>query len=139
MPQCAAGFSSRLKWSQTVNRHRAARARTKAALQRPRNPTAAGLPCKKSKVTRRDAAEDLAIIEQLLTLALEAISKKTPDVRLADVLKLLEFKHRLKPQADARQVFWDWIDRFRREAAQQKQDRDAEQPRPSPKKENATG
>lgn len=61
---------------------------------------------------RRD---DLEIVEQLLTLALEAITRKTPDVKMADVLKLLEFKHQLKPQADVRKVFWEWIERFRQE------------------------
>jgi len=65
----------------------------------------------------REQEEDLEIIEQLLNLALEAVAKKTPDVRLADILKLLEFKHRLKPEADARDIFWEWIERFRRDAA----------------------
>jgi hypothetical protein len=61
--------------------------------------------------------DDLQLVEQLLTLALEAIERKVPDVRLADVLKLLEFKQRMKPQSDVRAIFWEWIERFRREAA----------------------
>lgn len=73
------------------------------------SPANAGAP------DRRD--DDLEIIEQLLALALEAIDRKTPDVRLADILKLLEFKHRLKPQSDVRAIFWEWIERFRQDAA----------------------
>jgi hypothetical protein len=61
--------------------------------------------------------EDLLVVEQLLELALTAIEKKTPDVRLADILKLLEFKYRIKPESDAQAVFWEWIERFRREVA----------------------
>ena len=66
--------------------------------------------------------ENLEIIEQLLALALEAIARKTPEVRLADVLKLMEIKLKLQPQADAREIFWEWIERFRREADARRRD-----------------
>ncbi len=105
--QCAAGFGTQLAWERTRNRFRSrvshvgtTNARSKLFCEAP---------------DRND--EDLDIIEQLLGLALEAINRKAPDVRLADILKLLEFKHRLKPQADARAIFWEWIERFRQDAA----------------------
>ncbi len=65
----------------------------------------------------REVQEDLLVVEQLLDLALAAIEQKTPDVKLADILKLLEFKYRIKPESDAQAMFWEWIERFRREAA----------------------
>jgi len=82
-----------------------------------------------------DRGTDLEIIEQLLRLALEAITRKTPEVKLADVLKLLEFKHQLKPQVDARKVFWEWIDRFRREASEGERVCGESQARPEESKE----
>jgi len=114
-PPCAAGFGSRLKWSEIAGRYRAAGKAAQAAAPSPRETDEEPPP---------DSVEDLEIIEELLALALEAISRKTPDVRLGDVLKLLEFKHRVKPEADAREIFWEWIGRFRREAAEQERNRE---------------
>jgi hypothetical protein len=109
LPPVAAGFQSRLVQSQSINWFRIMAGRE---LKVPKKTDYPG-----ESIVSREQEEDLEIIEQLLDLALEAVARKTPDVRLADILKLLEFKHRLKPQADARQIFWEWIERFRREAA----------------------
>jgi hypothetical protein len=107
LPQCAAGFGAELELSKAANRWRISVARGKSIAR----------PSELCNETPRPHNDELEIIEQLLGMALDAINRKTPDVRLADVLKLLEFKHRLKPQADVRAVFWEWIEHFRREAA----------------------
>ncbi|MFC1476000.1 hypothetical protein ACFLQW_03260 [Candidatus Zixiibacteriota bacterium] len=109
MPPRAAGFGANLVWAMTTNQWRASVTRGKHINQAPRL----------NHEMPHPSDDDLEIIEQLLGLALEAINRKTPDVRLADVLKLLEFKHRLQPQTDVRTVFWEWIERFRQDAARQ--------------------
>ena len=108
MPLIAAGFWSQLCWAQTVNRHQEKSMTGKVRKKRK--------PVRRRRATARPRDENLEIVEQLLALALEAIARKTPEVRLADVLKLMEFKLKLQPQADARKIFWEWIERFRREA-----------------------
>jgi len=108
-PRSAAGFHARLLHAQSLNRFRILAGHTLNGSRK--------TDCAAQANPAREQEEDLEIIEQLLALALEAVAKKTPDVRLADILKLLEFKHRLKPEVDARDIFWEWIERFRRDAA----------------------
>jgi hypothetical protein len=108
VPRSAAGFGARLAHDRAINRFR--------ILAGCELTIAKKSDCPAEPRAAREQEEDLEIIEQLLSLALEAVAKKTPDVRLADILKLLEFKHRLKPAVDAREIFWDWIERFRRDA-----------------------
>lgn len=106
----AAGFTAGLAWSQSANRWGRSPQATGDS------PT--GSPVEEPPVRKQNA--DLELIEQLLSLALDAISRKTPDVRLADVLKLLEFKQKLQPESDAQEMFWAWIERFRREDSVEK-------------------
>ena len=112
MPPCAAGFSAQLKWSRATNCGR-------LVTDKPRQPAKCSLNNGYARLGKQPD-EDLHIIEQLLSLALAAVARKAPDVRLGDILKLLEFKQRLQPQVDAREVFWEWIERFRREAGEKR-------------------
>ncbi len=98
-----AGFAARLNWAELSNRSQLI-----AVRERPTMAT-------RGSSTQSAASEDLQIIEELLALALEAIGRKTPDVRLADVLKLLEFKHKLTPEVDVRRVFAEWIEKIKKE------------------------
>lgn len=108
-PLSAAGFGTQVLGAETTNKFRVhSITNTKIAVPEEAHGEVQGCD-----------DEDLELIEQLLQLALEAIDRKAPDVRLADILKLLEFKQRIKPQADVRAMFWEWIERFRRDAARQ--------------------
>jgi hypothetical protein len=109
LPPVAAGFGAQISRARTSNYCR-------LAVKNPDGPPRKSRPPYSG---RESADDDLVIIEQLLALALAAIDRKTPEVRLADILKLLEFKQRVQPQTDVRAVFWEWIERFRREAARQ--------------------
>ena len=60
-------------------------------------------------------AHDLERVEQLLERCWREIDHTELGVKLSDLVRLLEFKGKLRPAADAERTFWSMIDQMRRE------------------------
>jgi len=58
---------------------------------------------------------DLARVEELLERCWRELDTTDLNVKLTDIVRLLEFKSRLRPAADAEAVFWSLINQLRRE------------------------
>ncbi|MEW5875314.1 MAG: hypothetical protein AB1752_09055 [Candidatus Zixiibacteriota bacterium] len=58
---------------------------------------------------------DLARVEELLERCWRELDTTDLNVKLTDIVRLLEFKSRLRPAADAEAVFWSLIHQLRRE------------------------
>jgi hypothetical protein len=63
----------------------------------------------------RDASGDLDLVEQLIDRARRELEGAELNVKLADLVRLLEFKSKLQPAVDAERAFWSMIDQMRRE------------------------
>ena len=61
------------------------------------------------------SARDLELVEQLLERCWREIDHTELSVKLSDLVRLLEFKGKLRPAADAERTFWSMIDQMRRE------------------------
>ena len=58
---------------------------------------------------------DLAMVEDLLDRCWREVDASSLNVKLADLVRLLEFKNKLRSAADADHTFWTMIDEMRRE------------------------
>jgi len=59
------------------------------------------------------AATDLQHVEELLDRCWRELDGVDLNVKLTDVIRLLEFKHKLGPGSQAERTFWDLIDQIR--------------------------
>ena len=66
----------------------------------------------------RNASGDLDLVEQLIDRARRELDGAELNVKLADLVRLLEFKSKLQPAVDAERAFWSMIDQMRREELQ---------------------
>lgn len=55
------------------------------------------------------------MVEDLLDRCWREVDASSLNVKLADIVRLLEFKNKLRSAADAEQTFWMMIDEMRRE------------------------
>lgn len=81
-----------------------------------------------SAIAPRSIARDLAAIERLIERCEQELEGAELNVKLADFVRLLEFRAKLKPTVDAESTFWRLIDDMRREELA----RDASAPVASP-------
>ena len=58
---------------------------------------------------------DLRMVEQLLDRCWREIEASKLNVKLTDIVRLLELKSKLSPSADAERTFWEIIDQMRAE------------------------
>jgi len=58
---------------------------------------------------------DLDLVEQLLERCWQQIDSSELNVKLADLVRLLEFKEKLRPAVAAEKTFWAMIDQMRHE------------------------
>lgn len=58
-------------------------------------------------------AGDLRMVEQLLDRCWREIDASELNVKLTDIVRLLELKSKLSPSADAERTFWEIIDQLR--------------------------
>ncbi len=65
--------------------------------------------------TARDSRGDLAMVEDLLERCWREVDSAALNVKLADIVRLLEFKNKLRSAADAEKTFWAMIHEMRRE------------------------
>lgn len=65
--------------------------------------------------TPDNARRDLDMVEDLLDRCWREIDIATLNVKLADIVRLLEFKSKLRSATDAQQAFWSIINGMRRE------------------------
>ena len=72
---------------------------------------AAGPPAMPAEGSRGD----LAMVEDLLDRCWREVDATALNVKLADIVRLLEFKNKLRSAADAEQTFWTMIHEMRRE------------------------
>ena len=63
----------------------------------------------------RNASGDLDLVEQLIDRARRELDGTELNVKLADLVRLLEFKSKLQPAVDAERAFWSMIDQMRHE------------------------
>ena len=61
------------------------------------------------------ATRDLDLVEQLIERCRREIDTSELNVKLADLVRLLEFKSKLRPSVDAEKTFWTMIDQMRRD------------------------
>lgn len=61
------------------------------------------------------SAHDLHLVQQLLERCWREIDASELNVKLTDLVRLLELKGKLSPQAGAEQTFWSLIDQMRHE------------------------
>lgn len=64
---------------------------------------------------RGGSRDDLAMVEDLLDRCWREVDASSLNVKLADLVRLLEFKNKLRSAADAEQTFWTMINDIRRE------------------------
>ncbi|MBI5869026.1 MAG: hypothetical protein HZB43_12200 [candidate division Zixibacteria bacterium] len=69
--------------------------------------------------TARDSRGDLAMVEDLLERCWREVDSAALNVKLADIVRLLEFKNKLRSAADAEKTFWSMIHEMRREELSQ--------------------
>jgi hypothetical protein len=60
-------------------------------------------------------ARDLELVEQLIERCRREIDTADLNVKLIDLVRLLEFKTKLRPSVDAERAFWTMIDQMRHE------------------------
>lgn len=58
---------------------------------------------------------DLARVDELLERCWRELDNSDLNIKLTDIVRLLEFKARLRPAADAETVFWSLINQLRQE------------------------
>jgi hypothetical protein len=58
---------------------------------------------------------DLEMVEELLDRCWREVDASELNVKMADIVRLLEFKNKLRNTAEAEQTFWALIDRIRGE------------------------
>ncbi|HWO56091.1 MAG TPA: hypothetical protein VNN55_00840 [bacterium] len=68
-----------------------------------------------SAIAPRSIARDLAAIERLIERCEQELEGAELNVKLADFVRLLEFRAKLQPTVDAEATFWRLIDEMRRE------------------------
>jgi len=68
-----------------------------------------------SSANGNGSAHDLHMVQQLLERCWREIDASELNVKLTDLVRLLELKGKLSPQADAEQTFWSLIDQMRRD------------------------
>lgn len=63
----------------------------------------------------RSVSGDLAAVERLIERCERELADNELNVKLADYVRLLEFRAKLKPAVDAEKTFWSMIADMRRE------------------------
>ncbi|MBI3872160.1 MAG: hypothetical protein HY304_03675 [candidate division Zixibacteria bacterium] len=69
----------------------------------------------RSDTPDKSAARDLELVEQLIERCRREIDTADLNVKLTDLVRLLEFKTKLRPSVDAERAFWTMIDQMRHE------------------------
>jgi hypothetical protein len=65
--------------------------------------------------TADSSRRDLDLVEQLLERCWQQIDSSELNVKLADLVRLLEFKEKLRPAVAAEKTFWTMIEQMRHE------------------------
>lgn len=73
-----------------------------------------GLPGEPPQIPAK-AASDLQHVEELLERCWRELDTVDLNVKLTDLIRLLEFKHKLGPGQQAERAFWELIDEIRRD------------------------
>ena len=68
-----------------------------------------------SPVIHCNARRDLDMVEDLLDRCWREVDTTALNVKLADIVRLLEFKNKLRSATDAQETFWSIINDLRRE------------------------
>jgi hypothetical protein len=58
---------------------------------------------------------DLEMVEELLDRCWREVGATELNAKMTDIVRLLEFKNKLRNTSEAEQTFWSLIDRLRRE------------------------
>lgn len=82
------------------------------AIEPPEPELAATVPMKSHS---RDSRGDLVMVEELLDRCWREVDSTALNVKLADIVRLLEFKNKLRSAADAEKTFWSMINEMRRD------------------------
>ena len=86
-----------------------------------------GRPSKKQSVRKKSKARaktDLEILQELQEEILEKLRASDYQPRIADFLRVLDFKTKLKLPVSEKQKFWDLLDQLRREELETKEEDD---------------
>ncbi|MEW5702770.1 MAG: hypothetical protein AB1792_11145 [Candidatus Zixiibacteriota bacterium] len=81
---------------------------------------------------------DLELVEQLLDRCWREIDSSDLNVKLTDLVRLLEFKEKLRPAVEAQKTFWAMVDQMRREELAQFSDGCPDEPRPPTDEDDST-
>jgi len=76
----------------------------------------------RKKNARLAHLSDLEVRERLQQELMEKLAAEDYKPKVADLLRILNSKARLKLEADGRQKFWELIEQLRREELQQKEE-----------------
>lgn len=64
---------------------------------------------------RNQSRSDLELVEDLLDRCWQEVGASDLNPKMTDIVRLLEFKNKLRATAEAEQTFWALINRIRRE------------------------
>lgn len=68
-----------------------------------------------------EESPDLNKLDRLIDIYFDVLVKVDPDkVKLGDLLKMMELKRKLAPSDDARRLFWQMLDKLRKETLEPK-------------------
>lgn len=77
---------------------------------------------KKKQVTVEKLLGDLEILEELQRDIMEKLKRNDYEPKIADLLRVLDSKAKLKLPETGKQRFWELIDQMRREELQENED-----------------